>query len=201
MALSQLLRKSLTKSTHCFALLTTVRTTQLLAPKTMGFLRQPVAVVPSRLFGRMYSSNRPAGYLKSPQLLVDEDKKKLENENEEPLETKEPKEDMKKDEEGQRKTEIKDLYNTDQKILIGCVGDFSRAHYIASELGDASKMIVMSQYSCVDELETMYENARSQMLDLTKLGARIVFDVDFKKFAKDSRINHTRYDIILLDLP
>ncbi|KAI7746221.1 hypothetical protein M8C21_032871 [Ambrosia artemisiifolia] len=148
----------------------------------------------------MYCSDRPAGYLKSPQPLVDEDKKKLEKENEEPLETKEPEEDMKKDEEGQRKTEIKDLYNTDQKILIGCVGDFSRARYIASELGDASKMIVMSQYSCVDELETMYENARSQMLDLTKLGARIVFDVDFKKFAKDSRINHTQYDIILLDL-
>ncbi|KAL8250443.1 hypothetical protein R6Q59_034136 [Mikania micrantha] len=49
-----------------------------------------------------------------------------------------------------------------------------------------------------DEMKRLYENARSQMLDLSKLGATIVFDADFHKFHEDSRINHTRYDRIIL---
>ncbi|MFS7971943.1 hypothetical protein Hanom_Chr09g00838781 [Helianthus anomalus] len=102
---------------------------------------------------------------------------------------------MKKDE-----VEITELYNTSQKILIACVGDFSYAHLIATTLGDASNIVVISQCGCVGELEMMYENARSHMLDLTKLGATIVFNVDFRDFAKDSRINHMRFDRIILDM-
>ncbi|KAD4888969.1 hypothetical protein E3N88_21042 [Mikania micrantha] len=92
---------------------------------------------------------------------------------------------------------IPELYNTSQKILIACLEDFTVACEIASKLGDATNIVVMSPYSC-GEMKRLYENARSQMLDLSKLGATIVFDADFHKFHEDSRINHTRYDRIIL---
>ncbi|KAI3675655.1 hypothetical protein L1987_85247 [Smallanthus sonchifolius] len=102
---------------------------------------------------------------------------------------------MQPEDEEHTEKKIKELYNTSQKILIACVGDFAVPHCIASTLEDASNIVVISQNSC-GEGKRMHENARSQMLDLTKLGATIVFNVDFEAFAKDSRINHTLYDRI-----
>ncbi|KAI3810093.1 hypothetical protein L1987_19701 [Smallanthus sonchifolius] len=150
----------------------------------------------------MYCIHQP-GYSKALQLQLEEHKKKLkmekeieeaskkEKENEEQAKMKKEIEASKKekeieeqskkeketevmqpeDEEG-LETKIKELYNTSQKILIACVGDFAVAHCIPSTLGDASNIVVISQNSC-GEVKRMYENARSQMLDLTKLGATI----------------------------
>ncbi|KAI7746222.1 hypothetical protein M8C21_032872 [Ambrosia artemisiifolia] len=219
MALSQLLRKSLTKSTHCFALLTTVRATQLSppsVPKTMRFLgRQPIAVVPS-IFKRTYCINQH-GCSKALELSLDEQKKKLgtekeieeqsKNEKETEDESKNDKEreamqqpegDIKKAVEGMRTAEITELFNTDQKILILCLGNFDLAHHIASKLGDARNIVVISEKSC-DEMKRMYECAESYMLELKKLGATVLFDVDFFEFQKDNRINNKLYDRIIWD--
>ncbi|KAI3726874.1 hypothetical protein L1987_66680 [Smallanthus sonchifolius] len=131
-------------------------------------------------------------YCVDPQVQLEEEQsKKLKME-------KEAEEQWKKEQEAEGDIKkMTDVFNTSQKLLIACTRDFCFAVDIATQLGDASNIVVISE-NCCGQMNRLYDNAWPHMLVLTNLGATIIFNVDFNEYEKDSRINHTCYDHVIL---
>ncbi|XP_071733183.1 uncharacterized protein At4g26485-like isoform X2 [Rutidosis leptorrhynchoides] len=91
-------------------------------------------------------------------------------------------------------------YSLNQSILVVGDGDMSFGLCLAKTLGSGKDMTVTS-YDSFDQWKKMYPTAKLNMLGLMELGTTVIYQVDVKTMASDTRFSKNQFERIIYNMP